>query len=233
MTQILTSTGRQHQLTGSSMFEPGNAPSLREIAHSLAQINRYTGHASRPMSVAEHSLLVADTARAIHGANPAVQLAALMHDAHECLTGDVATPIKQVLGDTWRAFERSQQALVLLSFRLDQVFEDNEALIKNCDLIALATERRDLMPFDINKHDPWPSLDTIGRHVIPRSTNLNDPSRTACTWSQWAWQFEAHATTLMQAVADQAEIAANAARRWQDKTLMTGVRAVPAQRLAS
>lgn len=213
MTQIFTSTGRQHKLTGKSVFDDTNAPSVREIAHSLAQINRFTGHAKRPYSVAEHSLLVADTARAIFGASPQVQLAALMHDAHECLCGDVATPIKQVLGSEWRAFEHVQYCLVQSHYELDKVSEDNEDLIKRCDLIALATERRDLLPFNAALHDPWPSIDsTDGPHTItPRGIDLMSAGRVNTPWSVWADAFEIRAINLMTTT-----MAPAVARRWRD-----------------
>lgn len=104
MTWLLTHTGRQHFLTSPNAEHPDNVPSLGEIAHSLSQINRFTGHACRPYSVAEHSLLVADIAHSL-GADKEAELCALMHDAHECITGDVASPIKQVLGEVWADFE--------------------------------------------------------------------------------------------------------------------------------
>lgn len=72
------------------MLLPGNTPRIEAIAHSLAQINRF-GHASRPYSVAEHSLLVCEIVKSM-GLDCHAQRAALMHDAHEAFTGDVATP---------------------------------------------------------------------------------------------------------------------------------------------
>lgn len=202
MTQILSISGRQIKLGGLTLFAPENAPSVREISHSLSQINRYTGHCKRPYSVAEHSLLAADTARTVFGAPPIVELAVLFHDAHESICGDVASPIKQMLGHVWRSFEYSLQCLVLRHYRLDQVFEANEDLIKRCDLIALATERRDLTAFDAALHDPWPSIDaTDGPHSItPRGTNLMGHARVNTQWSEWAQAFERRALHLIAMV---------------------------------
>ena len=142
MSWILTTTGREHELDGAAVFVTGNVPCLVEISHSLAQINRFTGHCARPYSVAEHSLLVADIARSYFNASPLIELTALMHDAHECITGDVASPIKSVLGDAWTQFENAQQSNLLLAYGLDEALQDNHQWIKHCDLIALATERR-------------------------------------------------------------------------------------------
>ena len=107
MSWLLTCQGREHYLAGPERDQPDNIPTLGEIAHSLAQINRFNGHCSRPYSVAEHSLFVADLAQAM-GASEEVQLGALLHDAHECVTGDMSTPIKDELGAVWSKFENRQ-----------------------------------------------------------------------------------------------------------------------------
>jgi hypothetical protein len=194
---ILTNTGREHYLSNPPTTHTANVPSLREIAHSLAQINRFTGHCSRPYSVAEHSLLVARIAADDFDASPAVQLAALMHDAHECITGDVASPVKALLGQVWADFEDAQQKHLLQAYQLDRVFEIHHRLIKQCDLIALATERRDLMRFDKTRHQHWPPLDTPGQMVSASWLDLNDRARTMLGWKDRACAFEAQANTLL------------------------------------
>lgn len=60
MTWMITITGREHHLRGSSAQH--SLPEINEIAHALSMINRFTGHTTRPYSVAEHSLLVAQMA---------------------------------------------------------------------------------------------------------------------------------------------------------------------------
>ena len=103
---ILTATGRDFPLSGLPTVMPDAAPRIEDIAHALAQINRYTGHAARPYSVAEHSMLVCDIVRA-KGLNAHAQLLALLHDAHEAYCGDVASPTKTVLGAAWLQFENA------------------------------------------------------------------------------------------------------------------------------
>jgi hypothetical protein len=202
MNWLLTAGGRQHYLDGPLRHHHDNVPNLREIAHSLAQINHFTGHASRPYSVAEHSLLVADLARH-NNATPAAQLAALMHDAHECITGDVASPVKQVLGEVWQRFEDEHQTRLLTSYHLLEVFEDARQLIKVCDLVALATERRDLMPFDHLRHDPWPVIDTDGHQKAPSDrVDLASQYRAGRSWHYWAREFEFMAARLQYHVAN-------------------------------
>lgn len=199
MTWLLTHSGRQHYLAGPSATHPDNVPSLGEIAHALAHINRYTGHASRAYSVAEHSLLCMDIARTQFGADAGGQLAALMHDAHECICGDVASPIKQVLGDVWARFETMHEQHLRYHYGLISLFAQHRKMVKQCDLIALATERRDLTPFNAHVHAPWDVIDTPGHNVQPwPHVNLANPSRTNPTAAHWAWIFESTAQALME-----------------------------------
>jgi len=170
MSWLLMNTSREHLLPG----HPGHAqtalapytPSLSEIAHSLAHINRFTGHAKRTYSVAEHSLLVADMV-AHAGLGPMEQICALMHDAHESITGDVATPIKEVLGDAWYRFERAEQNALLGAYGLVDAMADHAKTVKHYDLMALATERRDLLPYFAHTNTPWPVIDTPGAEIQP------------------------------------------------------------------
>lgn len=196
---LLTCTGRQHYLAGPSATHPDNVPSLGEIAHSLAHINRYTGHATRAYSVAEHSLLVMEIARTEFDADAGGQLAALMHDAHECIVGDVASPIKQVLGSAWAAFEAVHEHHLRHHYQLLALYEQHGAMVKRCDLIALATERRDLTAYAPSLHRPWPLIDTPGRVVQPwRADLLHPPSKNGADCAfLCAREFETAATDLL------------------------------------
>jgi len=202
MTWLLTHTGREHYLCGPSSTHPDNVPSLSEIAHALAHINRYTGHAARAYSVAEHSLLCADIARSVFDADAGGQLAALMHDAHECITGDVASPIKQVLGTIWAQFEDLHEHQLRTHYQLLGLYRQHSAMVKQCDLIALATERRDLMAFNRITHKPWPIIDTLQRGHLPlvipwREVNLMHAVRANQSPSNWALMFEDRAHELL------------------------------------
>ena len=176
---MLTASGRDYVLGGPTVLL-GNAPDLKDIAHHLAQINRYTGAASRPYSVAEHSLLVERIGEQ-RGNSPAVRLALLMHDAHEAYTNDMASPAKQAIGVHWSGFEATHAANVRRHFGLQTAFGARRAEITACDLIALATERRDLMAFDPAVNAPWPVLDTPGREVTPAAISI-DPDEPPLDW---------------------------------------------------
>lgn len=156
--------------------------SVGEIAHSLATINRYCGHALRPISVAEHSLLVADILEQVMGLGVHAQLAGLMHDAHEVATGDVATPVKRQVGAPWQAFEEPWEHAFHKAFGLCEAFATYGPAIKRADLIALATERRDLMH---PGGPPWASL----AGVEPLAS-VNLRTRDGFTWQDWRAAFE-------------------------------------------
>ena len=179
---LVTADGTDHPISGTSVLVPGTMPSIDVIAHSLAQINRFTGHATRPYSVAEHSLLVCDIV-ASHGLGAQAQRAALMHDAHEAITGDVASPIKWVLGTEWLGFENLHARMLRQAYHLQTAHITYRQAIKHADLAALATERRDLTRFDPATNLPWPILDTPGTEVHPlKSVDLNSPVRATMRW---------------------------------------------------
>lgn len=68
---------------------------IRDIAHSLSQLCRYTGHTNMFYSVAQHSLLVAEKMTG----GPADKLVGLLHDAAEAYTNDLSSPLKRWMQD--------------------------------------------------------------------------------------------------------------------------------------
>jgi hypothetical protein len=69
---------------------------LDDVAHALANINRYTGHTGYAYSVAQHSVAVSRYLD-ITGEPAIIQLAGLLHDAHEAYFGDISAPMKEFL----------------------------------------------------------------------------------------------------------------------------------------
>lgn len=61
---------------------------IEDIAHALALVNRFAGHTSRPISVAQHSVYVSRLCEGPHA------LQALLHDASEAYLGDVTKWLK-------------------------------------------------------------------------------------------------------------------------------------------
>ncbi|MET3134175.1 5'-deoxynucleotidase YfbR-like HD superfamily hydrolase [Oxalobacteraceae bacterium GrIS 1.11] len=121
---------------------------IEDIAHGLAYQCRFNGQTREFYSVAQHSLIVARLVP------PHLALAALLHDAAEAYLGDMVKPLK-VLLPAFAALEERVSEIIAATFAID--FSDY-APIKHADLIALATEKRDLMPHSVER---WAYLDDI------------------------------------------------------------------------
>jgi 5'-deoxynucleotidase YfbR-like HD superfamily hydrolase len=123
----------------------------------LAHINRFTGHTVRPLSVAEHSVMVCHIMEAHLGiTSPTGLLAGLMHDAHEFIVGDITSPVKDVLGMAWRQIDFQAKHAVQSRFGLQTAYLTHRAVIKQADLMALSAERQQLMP----EGRMWPCEET-------------------------------------------------------------------------
>ena len=168
---------------------------ITDIAHALSLICRFGGHTTEHYSVAQHSLLVARIL-SVMDASPAVQVAGLMHDAHEAYIGDIPTPIKDALGLCWHELELQAADAGQAAFGLTGITQSNRALIKHADLVALATERRDLTRFDTNRNLAW--------DILVGTSPYQEPA-TAGSWSPqwWAGLFLDKFTSLRDAVAIQ------------------------------
>lgn len=132
MNWILTHSGVRFDLLHptAAMIKP------YDIAHALAHLCRFNGHTRTHYSVAQHSLIVASLVPAEH------QLVALLHDATEAYIGDMTRPLKAVI-PSYRRIELRLWHAICDRFDLHHELPD---CVKHADLVALATERRDLMP---------------------------------------------------------------------------------------
>lgn len=141
MSWILTRGGRRIDL-----LEPSAAMvSPEDIAWALSMQCRFNGHTRAFYSVAQHCYLVADLVPAQY------QLQALLHDATEAYVGDLVSPLKAVLPE-YRQIELRVWHAICARFDIEPVLPP---CIHDADLVALATERRDLMP---QHQDEWACL---------------------------------------------------------------------------
>ncbi|MCC6200380.1 MAG: phosphohydrolase [Moraxellaceae bacterium] len=151
---------------------------IEDVAHALAYQCRFNGHTQYFYSVAQHSLMVASLV-------PREQrLAGLLHDAAEAYMGDMVSPLKAVMPD----FAAAEGALMRqIGGRFSVNLNDDDGLIRKADLIALATEKRDLLP---NACEPWPCLEGIEPHHLPLQPLTASAAKTAFLA---AWHSSQHA----------------------------------------
>ena len=136
--------------------------SVRDVAHSIARINRFTGHHEYPSySVAEHAIHVCKRVIELHPGEPLLHALALHHDDGEYVTGDVSAPMKfamRVLADEmgftkspFDIIEERVQAAVLQALGLPTPTPEQHAIIKTADRWMLQVERWSLLP-NTGKH---------------------------------------------------------------------------------
>ncbi len=114
--------------------------SIIDIAHSLSQLCRFTGHTRRFYSVADHCLLVSSL---LNG--PKLKLAGLLHDASEAYFGDMAGPIKRREELSDYAQEESILSRFIMSCFCGYLSPAERELVKQADKLAYNIERPVLM----------------------------------------------------------------------------------------
>ena len=147
---------------------------IRDIAHALSLICRFTGHTQRFYSVADHSLRVSylaenqvrDSWRGIlsypdfngHAFFREVALWGLLHDASEAYLCDVPSPLKHAsgMGQIYRQYEQRLMDVIVKRYDL---LPYEPGFVKNADRFLLDTEMRDLMLGDKSTH-PHPNAMT-------------------------------------------------------------------------
>src|SRR5262245_66229458 len=92
-----------------------------DIAHGLARVARWNGQTSGDhiFSVAQHTLLVDALARQrAPRLDRRARLAILLHDAPEYVIGDMISPFKAVIGDSYKSVEQRLLAAIHVRFGL-------------------------------------------------------------------------------------------------------------------
>lgn len=147
-----------------------------DIAHHLAMICRFGGGVKHHYSVAQHSFLMAVTAR--NDSTKELVAHALLHDAAEAYLGDVIRPLKRCAEfAAYRDAEEQAMCAIADRFGLPHGFEKSSK-IKHLDNLILAAEKRDLtVPWADDEELPDP------RDVL-RIGELS-PSAAKARWLGW------------------------------------------------
>ncbi len=155
---ILTASGLYFDL-----LDPEKSDiSIKDIAHGLSHICRFTGHVHTFYSVAEHSY------HASYLVPPEHALAALLHDAAEAYLGDVSSPLKHQLHE-YKVIETNVELAIRRRFRLPLT---QHACIKHADRVMLATEKRDLMPAHRETWSDLLGIEPMPMQIIPMTSAI-------------------------------------------------------------
>lgn len=115
-----------------------------DIAHALSNLCRFAGHTDRFYSVAQHSVLVSGILEE-QGLSPECCFAGLLHDATEAYLIDLPQPIKRLPQmEGYCAMEEVLAGVIASRFGFAHSIMSG-VQVKRADLIALATEARDLV----------------------------------------------------------------------------------------
>lgn len=153
---------------------------LEEIAILLGEIKRFNGFG---VSVADHSVWVAHTLYLLTG-NPHIALAGLFHDAQEGYIGDLATPVKNLVGSEWEKLEHAINSEISSQLRIKNTLNlCTMPLVKYVDMLALGYELEYLTELKRFTKDDEGVWDEVFRDVKPLSNSIyfketDEPSET-------------------------------------------------------
>lgn len=124
---------------------------IEDIAHGLARVARWNGQTrgEHAFSVAEHSVLVETLVRRLEpGLGPQDWMTALLHDSPEYVIGDMISPFKAILGESYKGVEARLQEVVHIRFGLKAVTTAGlKKVIKQADNICAWFEAVQLAGF--------------------------------------------------------------------------------------
>lgn len=126
---------------------------IEDIAHGLARVARWNGQTSGPhiFSVAQHSVLVERIVGSLDPGVPARwRLAALLHDGPEYVIGDMISPFKAVIGESYKSVEARILAAIHMRFALPASTPAAlTRLIKQADSVAAFIEATRIAGFNV------------------------------------------------------------------------------------
>ncbi|MEP2979523.1 MAG: HD family hydrolase [Lentilitoribacter sp.] len=124
---------------------------IKDIIHGLARVARWNGQTTgkHAFSVAQHSLMVE---KIFTVSNPNCtadeQLVALLHDGPEYVIGDMISPFKAIIGDSYKSVEARLEAAIHLRYGLPpHASQSLKKRIKRADQVSAYFEATELAGF--------------------------------------------------------------------------------------
>lgn len=128
---------------------------IEDIAHGLARVARWNGQTlgDHAFSVAQHSVIVETLVGQLDPAlSPENRLVALLHDAPEYVIGDMISPFKSILGESYKGVEQRLEEAIHLRFALPaRTPVKLKKAIKRADLICAWFEAVHLAGFTVEE----------------------------------------------------------------------------------
>lgn len=136
---------------------------IRDIAHSLSQLCRYTGHTNMFYSVAQHSLLVSEKMPG----GVAAKLVGLLHDGAEAYTNDLSSPLKKWMkeegccGSIYSSLQDSITAMIYNKWGVTSIppdvklYDRAASLFEAEGFMGLSTEELENYSFPMEVYGLW------------------------------------------------------------------------------
>ncbi len=151
---------------------------IEDIALGLSRVTRWNGQTTGkyPYSVAQHSVLVEELFNIEYpDLDKKWNLAALLHDAPEYVIGDLITPFKYALNNSYRFVEDNLMKAVYLRFGLPALLPKHiEAKIKKIDKALAWFEAVDLAGYEEKEASriiKKPNLNSKHQIIVALSAN--------------------------------------------------------------
>ena len=167
-------SGRKLDILSPSPFDI----EIEDIALGLSRVTRWNGQTTGkyPYSVAQHSLLVEGLFNIEYpDLDKKWNLAALLHDAPEYVIGDLITPFKYALNNSYRFVEDNLMKAIYLRFGLPALLPRHiESKIKKIDKSLAWFEAVDLAGYnekEASKIIKKPNLNSKRQIIVALSAN--------------------------------------------------------------
>ena len=167
-------SGRKLDILSPSPFDI----EIEDIALGLSRVTRWNGQTTGkyPYSVAQHSILVEELFNIEYpNLDKKWNLAALLHDAPEYVIGDLITPFKYALNNSYRFVEDNLMKAIYLRFGLPALLPRHiESKIKKIDKSLAWFEAVDLAGYkekEASKIIKKPNLNSKHQIIVALSAN--------------------------------------------------------------